>query len=345
MQTLNFLGRRIGNNFPAYIISEIGVNFKTFNEGKKLIDASISAGVDCVKIQTFKAENLTTKNAMFDLPKIGKIPQFNVFKKYELSAELQKKLFQYAKKKKIVLFSTPSDKHDINFLEELEMPIYKIGSDDATNIPLLEYIANLKKPTIVSTGMCTMREVLEIKDVFTSCNNNQLAILHCVTKYPTDPKYANLTVIGSMKKKLKIPIGYSDHCKGIEVCKAAIALGANIIEKHVTLDKRQKGPDHILSATPHELKKLVEFSHIVFSSLGTGKKEPALCEENARKESRKSIIAIKNIPQGSKIKESMIKIMRPGYGIKPKYLRKVVGKKVRSDIKKDQVIEWSDIYQ
>ena len=343
MQTLDFLGKKIGNGYRTYIISEIGVNFKTFEEGKKLVDASIKAGADCVKIQTFKAKNVANKDAMFDLPKIGKISQYKIFKELELSDSVQRKLFNYAKKKKIVFFSTPADKQDVDFLEELETPIYKIGSDDATNIPFLEYVANLKKPTIVSTGMCNMKEVMEIKDVFSSHNNNKLAILHCVTKYPMEPQFANLLAMNSMKKKLKIPIGYSDHSIGIDVCKVAISLGANIVEKHVTLNKKQKGPDHILSATPSELENLVKFSFIVHLSRGNGIKKPAKCEEFTRNESRKSIVAVKNISKGKKITKEMIKIMRPSYGIPPKFFKKIIGMHSKSEIKKDKVIKWSQL--
>lgn len=343
MQTLDFEGRRIGDGYRTYIISEIGVNFRTFADGKRLIDESVAAGADCVKIQTFKAETITTKDAIFDLPKVGKVSQYDVFKDLEISDSLHLKLFNYAKRKKIVFFSTPSDKRDVNFLEELDMPIYKIGSDDATNTPFLEYVAKLKKPTIVSTGMCNMKEVMEIRDIFSSNNNDKLAILHCVTKYPMDPGFANLKAIDTMKKKLKIPIGYSDHSTGTDVCKVAISMGANMIEKHVTMDKRQKGPDHILSATPRELRDMVRFSETAFSCLGTGAKNPAECEAFTRKESRKSIMATRDIKKYERISKNMIKIMRPGYGIPPKDFEKVVAMTARHDLKKNQVLKWSDL--
>ena len=342
MKIVDFLGRKIGDGYKPYVISEIGVNFKTFEEGKRLIDESVKAGADCVKIQTFKADKVANKSAMFNLPKIGKVSQFKVFKELELSDEVQKKLFDYAKKKKIVFFSTPADKDDVDFLESLGMKIYKIGSDDATNVPLLEYVAKLDKPTIVSTGMCNISEVKKITKIFSSCGNNKLVLLHCVTKYPTDPEYVNLKAIDTMKKKFNIPIGYSDHSIGIEVCKAAIALGANIIEKHVTMDTKQSGPDHILSATPTELQDLVNFSTVFYKSLGNGMKVPAVCEKFNRKESRKSIVASKNMPKGIKITDEMIVIKRPGYGIEPENFKKILGKKTRVNIKKDQVLRWSD---
>lgn len=343
MQTLDYEGRKIGNGHRTYIISEIGVNFSTFGEGKRLIDESVAAGADCVKIQTFKAENITTKDAIFDLPKIGKISQYAIFRDLELSESLQRKLFDYARKKKIVFFSTPSDRHDVNFLEELGMSIYKIGSDDATNMPFLEYVAKLKKPTIVSTGMCNMKEVMKIQDIFRSNNNDKLSILHCVTKYPVDPEFANLQAVNTLKKRLKIPIGYSDHSIGTDVCKVAISLGANMIEKHVTLDKRQKSVDHILSATPKELRDLVVFSKMAFSCLGTGIKKPAECEAFTRKESRKSIMAARDIKKHEKISKNMVKILRPGYGIPPEDFKKIVTMTARHDLEKNQILKWSDL--
>jgi len=340
---VDILGKGVGDGNPPYVISEIGVNFRTFEEGKKLIDASISAGADSVKIQTFKAENLASKEAIFDLPDIGKQSQFDVFKELEIPEDIQRDLFSYAEKKKIAFFSTPSDKVDVNFLEGAGIKIYKIGSDDANNVPFLEYIAQLKKPTIVSTGMCDMEEVEQIKNVFSSYDNDKLILLHCVTKYPTEPQFVNLKAISSMKQKLNIPVGYSDHSVGIEVCKAAIALGANVIEKHVTLDKNQKGPDHILSATPNELKEIVEFSKLFYASLGTGLKKPAICEEFTRKESRKSIVASSDIPKGTVLTSDMLGMKRPGYGISPSRFKELVGKVTKSEIKKDQMINWSDV--
>ena len=343
MQTLDFEGRKIGDGHPAYIISEIGVNFRTLADGKRLIDASAAAGADCVKIQTFKAEAITTRDAIFDLPKVGKVSQYDVFKDLEISDALHRKLFAYARKKGVVFFSTPSDRRDVEFLEGLGMPIYKIGSDDATNAPFLEYVAKLKKPTIVSTGMCNMGEVAEIRDIFSSNGNDRLAILHCVTKYPMDPEFANLRAIASMKRRLKIPVGYSDHSLGIDVCKAAVSVGANLIEKHVTLDKRQSGPDHVLSATPRELGDLARFSRVSFSCMGTGIKRPAACEGFTRKESRKSITTARDIRKGERITGPMVKVLRPGYGIPPKHLGKVIGMTARRDLGGHRALKWGDL--
>ncbi len=343
MQQVDFLGQKIGDGNRPHIISEIGVNFRTLDEGKKLIDLSIKAGADSVKIQTFKAENLTSKEALFDLPSRGIQSQFDVFQDLEIPEEIQRCLFSYAESQKVLFFSTPSDKHDVNFLESLGMKIYKIGSDDANNLPFLEYVAQLKKPTIVSTGMCTMEETEQVKEVFSSHDNHNLVLLHCVTKYPVEPQYVNLKAINSMKQKLQIPVGYSDHSIGIDVCKAAIAVGANVIEKHVTLDKNQKGPDHVLSASPTELSELVSFSKLFYSALGNGVKKPAECEAFTRKESRKSVIALQNIPIGTVLKEDLLGVKRPGHGIPPSRFKELIGKTTKTEIKKDQMIKWSDL--
>ena len=343
MNSVDILGKKVGDGNPPYVISEIGVNFRTFEEGKKLIDASASAGADSVKIQTFKAENLASKDAIFDLPHMGKISQYETFKELEIPENVQRDLFSYAEKKKIAFFSTPSDKVDVDFLENIGMKIYKIGSDDANNIPFLEYVAQLKKPTIVSTGMCTMEETEQIKNVFSSYDNDKLILLHCVTKYPAEPQFVNLNAINSMKQKLNIPVGYSDHSLGVEICKAAIALGANVVEKHVTLDKNQKGPDHILSATPDELHEVVEFSKLFYSSQGDGIKKPATCEEFTRKESRKSIVALRDIPKDVILTPDMLGMKRPGHGISPSHLKDLLGKVAKSEIKKDQILDWSNV--
>ncbi|CAI9831663.1 N-acylneuraminate-9-phosphate synthase [Nitrosopumilaceae archaeon] len=343
MRTLEYEGRKIGDGHRPYIISEIGVNFGTFEDGKRLIDESVAAGADCVKIQTFKADSITTKDAVLDLPNVGKVSQYKVFKELELSDSLQRRLFKYARKKKVVFFSTPTDKRDVDFLEDVGMPIYKIGSDDATNLPFIEYVAKLGKPTIISTGMCNMSEVMEIRDVFSSNDNDKLSILHCVTKYPTEPEFVNLRAMDTMKRRLGIPVGYSDHSIGMDVCMAAVAAGANIIEKHVTLDKRQKGPDHVLSATPRELRRLVDFSHVAFASMGSGSKKPAECEVFTRRESRKSVTALRDIREGEKITKSMVRIMRPGHGIKPKDVKKVIGMRARLNLKRHQTLRWKDL--
>lgn len=344
MNSLKIGKSKIGDNYPVFIIAEIGGNFSTYEQGKKLIDSAISCGANAVKIQTFKAENYVSKFATFTMPNVGgKRKQLKIIKKLELDNAIQKKLFQYCKKKKIIFFSTPSHKTDVDFLEDIGNAIYKIGSDDLTNLPLMEYVAKLQKPTIISTGMSNLDEVRDVVKIFRRVKNQQLSILHCVSMYPHDPKYANLSTIKIMKNEFNLPIGWSDHTLGIETCVAAATIGANIVEKHFTLNKKAKGPDHALSADPSELTKMVQNIRMVEKAIGTGLKEPAVCELGNRKNVRKSIVALKDIKKGTKITRNLLEIKRPGSGYSPSKIKEIIGKKTKKMIKMDMPIKSTDL--
>ena len=344
MSVVKINSTRIGDNFPVFVIAEIGGNFRTFAQGKKLIDTAISCGANAVKIQTFKAENLVSKYATFIMPNVGgKRKQIDIIRKLELNNKIQKKLFDYCKKKKIIFFSTPSHRTDVDFLESIGNKIYKIGSDDLTNLPLMEYVAKLQKPTIISTGMSNLDEVRDVVRIFRKVKNNQLAILHCVSMYPHDPKFANLNTIEKMKKEFKVPVGWSDHTLGVETCIAAATLGANIVEKHFTLNKKSKGPDHVLSADPPDLSRMVQSIRIAETAKGDGVKKPASCELGNRKNVRKSVVAKNDIDSGTKITPNLLEIKRPGSGYSPKNLKKIVGKVTKKRIKKDKPIKNSDL--
>lgn len=344
MRTIKIQNKTIGKNFPAYIIAEIGGNFSNFETGKKIIHAALESGSNAVKIQTFTAENLVSKYATFDLPVVGgKKKQFPILKKLELKTSIQKKLFDYCKKKKITIFSSPSHKKDVDFLEENNVCAHKLGSDDLTNIPLIKYVSKCGKPTIISTGMSEMKEVKEAVKAFYSTGNKNLVLLHCVSMYPSEPEFTNLKAINSMQNKFQIPIGWSDHTKGTDVCVAAAALGANVIEKHFMLNKKSAGPDSVLSADPPQLSRLVDAIRIIEKSQGNGVKRPARNEISARQDVRKSIVATKNIKKGNKITSEDVDIKRPGIGLPPKQISKVIGKIAKRNIYNDKPIHKSDI--
>ncbi len=344
MELLKINKSRIGDGNPVFIIAEIGGNFSTFEQGRKLVDSAISCGANAVKIQTFKAENYVSKFATFTMPNVGgKKKQLEIIKKLELDYEIQKKMFDYCKKKKIIFFSTPSHKTDVDFLEGIGNKIYKIGSDDLTNIPLMKYVAKLQKPTIISTGMSNFEEVYDVVKIFRREKNRQLAILHCVSMYPHEPKFANLNVIQMMKKKFDLPIGWSDHTLGIETSVTAATMGANIVEKHFTLNKKAKGPDHAISADPIDLEKMVQNIRLMEKMRGDGLKSPAYCELGNRKNVRKSVVALKNIKKGTKITRNLLEIKRPGFGIPPNRIEEIVGKKTRKMIKMDMPIKYTDL--
>ena len=343
MRNFQFQNVIIGDGFPVWIIAEIGGNFSDFQTGRKLIDLAVSAGADAVKLQTYQAETIATKKAVYDMPNVGKANQYELFKKGELSFELHKQIWDYCREKGITVFSTPSHMKDVELLERLGCGIYKIGSDDAVNIPFLTEVAALGKPMILSTGMCTMSEVRESVEAILGKGNSNLALLHCVTNYPSLPEHANLRCIENMKREFGLPVGYSDHTVGIEVSAASAALGANIIEKHFTYDKNADGPDHQLSADFDELKELIRSVRIIEKALGDGVKAPSAGETITRRNNRKSVVSNVNIPKGTLITKDMIAIKRPGYGIEPKHFFDVVGRTAKKDISAEEPILWEQI--
>ncbi len=333
----------IGDNYPVYIIAEIGGNFLNFAEAKKMIDIAKEAGSDAVKLQTYRADTISSKSAMYDMPNTGNVSQFDLFKKYEIDFALHKEIWDYCKEKGIFIFSTPSHMSDIDLLEKLDCQVYKIGSDDACNIPFLEEVAMVGKPIILSTGMCTMNELRESVSAILGKGNAELVLLHCVTNYPANPDYANLNAIISMKQEFGLPVGYSDHTEGNLCCIGAAAIGANVLEMHFTYDKNAEGPDHILSSDPKEFRQLVKDVRSLEKALGDGVKRPSAEEKTTRINNRKSIIAAVDISKGSVITKDMLCIKRPGFGIQPKYIQQVLGRTAKTDLKAEYPISWEQI--
>ena len=343
MRLLKIGNSYIGDFYPTYIIAEIGGNFLNLKEARKLIDLACEAGANAVKLQTYRAETISSKSAMYDMPNTGHVRQFDLFKKYEVDFDLHKDIWDYCREKGIFIFSTPSHVTDIDLLEKLGCAAYKIGSDDVANIPFLKEVASIGKPIIMSTGMCTMDEVRESVSAILSKGNQDLVLLHCVTNYPADPVDANLRVIPEMKKEFGLPVGYSDHTIGNLCCFGAVAVGANAIEKHFTYDKNAEGPDHMLSADPAEFRQLVSSIRILEDAMGDGVKHPSRGEKSTRINNRKSVIAVKDISQGTVISKDMVAIKRPGFGIQPKYVQQVVGGIARVDIKAEEPILWEQV--
>ncbi|MCX6765126.1 MAG: N-acetylneuraminate synthase family protein, partial [Candidatus Nealsonbacteria bacterium] len=216
----------------CYVIAEIGGNFTDYSEAVALIDAAKSAGVDCVKLQTYKAGTISCRSAYFDMENTGKTSQYEYFKKYEISKELHKKIFDYADSKGLDWFSTPSHESDVDMLLTLGIKAFKIGADDATNIPLIKYIAGKGLPVAVSTGMCTLEEVREMINAITEEGNKKIIILHTVSAYPTCPEHVNLNVIKTLQAEFPgFPIGFSDHTMSILASISAVAMGASVIER------------------------------------------------------------------------------------------------------------------
>ncbi|WAM37241.1 N-acetylneuraminate synthase [Caldicellulosiruptor acetigenus] len=331
----------------CFIIAEAGVNHNgDINIAKKLIDVAFEAGADAIKFQTFKSENLVTKDApkapyQESLTWYG--TQFEMLKKLELSYDDYKILKRYCDEKGIIFISTPFDFESVDLLEKLDVPLYKVSSGDLTNLPLLKYIARFNKPVIISTGMANLGEVEMAVNTIKKCGNGNIALLHCTSSYPTDYGDVNLTAMLTLKNAFKLPVGYSDHTTGIEVAIAAVAMGAVIIEKHFTLDKNLKGPDHRFSLTPDELKAFIKSIRNVEMALGDGIKRCLESEKENKFFSRKSIVAKRTIKKGERIEADMVDFKRPEKGLPPTMLEYILGKRAVCDIEKDTFIDFDKI--
>jgi N-acetylneuraminate synthase/N,N'-diacetyllegionaminate synthase len=347
MKKIKIGNKLIGEEKPCFIIAEAGVNHNGSLElAKKLVDGAKEVGVDAIKFQTFKAEDLVTKKtemASYQKKNMGKKEsQFEMLKKLELTERDFIELKKYCDKKGIIFLSTPHTEDAIDFLESL-VPVYKIGSGDLTNLPFLEKVARKQKPIILSTGMATLNEIREAVNTIKKERNNKIILLHCTTNYPCPLEEVNLRAMLTLKKEFNLPVGYSDHTLGILVPIMAVAMGAKIIEKHFTLDKNLPGPDHKASLEPKELKEMVESIRNVEKALGNGIKRPTKNEEKIKSFVRKTIVAKVNIPKGIKITKEMLSIKRAGVGIEPKYLKKIIGKVAKKNIVKEEIITWGKI--
>jgi len=340
MKTFKIGNRTIGRGYPTFIIAEIGYNFNTYEEAVKSIEEAKKCGVDAVKFQTFRAETIVTKDVMFP-SEAGGGSQYEEFKRHELSEDWHKKLFAHAKKHKLIVFSTPSHVTDLPLLESLDVPAYKTGADDLTNIPFLVKIAKLGKPMIISTGMSYLHEVAESVEAIKEAGNDQIILLHTVSNYPIQNlSYLNLRAMKKMGEALGVLTGFSDHTATLSAPVAAVALGACVYERHFTIDKALPAPDAALSADPKEMAQIVKNIRETELMLGDGIKRPAPSEKDMRAETRKSIVAAKRINEGEKLSASNITIKRPGKGIPPKFMELLIGKKARVTIPADTVITW-----
>lgn len=327
------------------IIAEAGVNHNgDINLAKKLIDVAADAGADYVKFQTFKAENLVqkkAKKAVYQVENTGNNDsQFEMLKKLELTYENHAILIEYCKSKKIKFLSTAFDFESIDFLKN-KLDFYKIPSGEITNSLYLEKVSKLNLAVVMSTGMANMEEVKAAINVLliNGVNKDSITVMHCNTEYPTPMEDVNLTAMLSIKKELGVKIGYSDHTLGIEIPIAAVALGAEVIEKHFTLDRTMVGPDHKASLEPNELKAMVLAIRNIEIALGDGIKKPSKSEQKNIVVARKSIVAIENIKKGDVFSVENISVKRPGNGISAMRWQEVVGTAAVRDFKEDELIE------
>ncbi|WMJ78645.1 MULTISPECIES: N-acetylneuraminate synthase [unclassified Sedimentibacter] len=328
----------------AYIIAEAGVNHNgKLSIAKLLVDKAKQAGADCIKFQTFVSENIVTKNATkADYQKQltnSNENQLDMLRKLELSFDDFIELYNYCKQKQIEFLSTAFDLDSIDFLNSLGIARWKIPSGDITNLPYLIKIAKLHKPIILSTGMSTMDDIRLALKVLKDNGNSDITVLHCTSEYPAPYEDINLKAMLTIKNEFNIPVGYSDHTMGIEIPIAAVAMGAEVIEKHFTLDRDMIGPDHKASLQPDELKAMITAIRNVESAIGTGEKKPAKSEMKNINIARKSIIAKTAIKKGDLFTEENITVKRPGNGISPMRWFNVLGRNAKRNFEEDELIE------
>ena len=327
------------------IIAEAGVNHNgSIEMAKRLIDAAAVAGVDYVKFQTFKAEKLVTKDAKqaeYQQRNAADDSQYTMLKKLELSEAQHEELVAYCQQKGVCFLSTAFDLESIEYLHSLNLGLWKIPSGEITNYPYLKKIAQYSEPVIMSTGMCSMDDVEQALNVLLEhgLTKEQITLLHCNTEYPTPMQDVNLKAMLQLRGEFGIKVGYSDHTKGIEVPIAAVALGAEVIEKHFTLDRTLPGPDHKASLEPNELKAMVDAIRNIEQALGDGQKHVSASEERNMAIARKSIVAAKDIKKGEFLTEENLTTKRPGSGISPMRWEEVIGTKAIRDFAEDELIE------
>lgn len=338
------------NTLHPFIIAEIGVNHNcSLEKAKRMILEAKEGGAQAVKFQSYKAENLVSKyaKAYWDTKKEKIKDQLSLFKKYDKFSKYEYiSLFKFCKKKKIIFLSTPFDFEAVDYLDDI-VPFYKIASADITNFPLIDHIAKKKKPIILSTGASNILEIRKAVNLIKKRGVKDICLMHCILNYPTNRQDANLLMISHLKNNFpNLTIGYSDHTmpdKNMETLVTASLLGAKIIEKHFTDNKKQKGNDHYHSMDKKDLKIFFKRINYLKKIIGnSSEKKPIISESKSRKFARRSLIAARYLEKGEIIKRQDILCKRPGFGISTNFISKIIGRKVKKKILQDQLLKWSN---
>lgn len=335
-------------NKKCFIIAEVSANHgQNFNRAVAMIKTAKKFGADAVKFQTYTPDTLTidVDNKYFRIkhPKWGGQTLYQLYKKAYTPWSWFKKLKKVADDLGIVFFSTAYDKTSVDFLEDLNVPLHKVASFEFTDLSLIEYMAKTKKPIILSTGIATFDEIKQAVQSAKSAGTKDIALLRCVSSYPADPKEMNLRIIPDIQKRFRVTTGLSDHTMGIGVSVAAVAMGAQIIEKHFTLSRKIKTADSFFSLEPQEFKELVDNIRIVEQSLGRVDYKLTSGQKKGRVFSR-SLFVVKDINKGEVFTEKNIRSIRPANGLPPKYLKKILGRKAKKNIKKGAPITFNHYF-
>jgi sialic acid synthase SpsE len=341
--------RRVGPGEPPYVIAEAGSNHnRDFGTARALIDAAAEAGADAVKFQTFTADALVARTSdpiatlHDEFGKYGRTVH-DMFAAVEMPLEWLPTLRDHAAARGITFLSTPFDEHSADVLGGLDMPAYKIASYEIVHLPLIRHVARKGKPVLISTGMASIGEIEEAVAAVRAEGNDQVAIFHCPIGYPVAAGHVNLAVIDTLRRVFDVPVGLSDHTRGVAVPIAAVARGANLIEKHYTLDASQPGPDHGFAIEPHELAALVQGCRDAFAAIGDSRKACLPSEQLHYVRGRRSLFAAVPIAEGTVITGAMLSVLRPGTGLAPKFLGAIVGRRARRAIAAFDPIRWDDV--
>jgi N-acetylneuraminate synthase len=343
--TFSINGRKIGKDQPPYIIAELSANHNgSIERALETIKSAHDSGAHAIKIQTYTADTMTIdcdreefmiRGGLWDGYKL-----YDLYKWAETPFEWHKEIFDYAHKLGITIFSTPFDETAVDLLESLNAPAYKIASFEATDLPLIRYVASTGKPMIMSTGMCSEEEISEAVEAAKEGGCKDLVLLHCISSYPAPMDQANLSQMAALAERFDTIPGLSDHTLGTTVSVAAVALGACVIEKHFTISRNDKGPDSEFSIEPAELQRLCKDSFDAWSAIGKRGFERQKAEEG-NKQFRRSVYFVKNLKAGDMISDSDIRRIRPGIGLEPKYFDQLIGKKVKVDVPFGTPASWS----
>ena len=337
--------RNIGNDNPVFIIAELSANhLHNFDLAVDTIKAIKESGADAIKLQTYTPDTITidSDNEYFQIKQDtlwdGKT-LYELYKEAYTPWEWQPKLKELAEELGLIVFSSPFDRTAVDFLEEMNVPAYKVASFEITDIPLIEYIASKGKPVIISTGISTLSDIEEAVNACKRMGNHQISLLKCTSAYPAPFKEMNLRTILNLKDTFKAVVGISDHTLGISVPIASVALGAKIIEKHFILDRNMGGPDAAFSLEPEEFRSMVKAVREVESALGDVNYELTEKIKKSREFSR-SLFIVEDVKAGDKLTPENVRSVRPGFGLHPRYLDRILGRKAKKDIKKGTPLDW-----
>jgi N-acetylneuraminate synthase len=342
-------GVLVGDGHPPYVIAEIGSNHNgDMDLCRRLIDAAADAGAHAVKFQSWSEQSLIAReeydrNLDYDDKKkhFGSLRE--MVRAYQFTPDQHVQALAWCRERGIAFCSSAFSPEEVNLLDELDVPFFKVASMDVTYLPLLRFVAGKKRPVVLATGMATLGEVERAVDAIRSAGNEQLVLLHCVSIYPPEYDSIRLLNIPMLRDAFDVPVGFSDHTLGTSIPLAAVALGACIIEKHFTIDPDMEGWDHAISADPGELRTIVEEGAHVWAALGGGRRVVTAAEVEKRARFRRSLVVRRDLPVGHALREDDLTAKRPGTGVSPADLDHVVGRSLRTDKRADDVVRWEDL--